>query len=110
LNRIPAFADFKLSGKSGFDNKFDFGLPKTAEKPQRVMQAINNLTRDNATLFAFAVADVRLIRPEPLGTLAMINDSVRAPNEESLAALRAYEVLPLLWSHRRDALTVLNGI
>ena len=101
-NRIPAFADFKLSGKSGFDNKFDFGLPKTADKPQRVMQAINNLTRDNATLFAFAVADVRAVRPEPLGALAMINDSVRAPNEESLAALRAYEVLPLLWSHRRD--------
>ncbi len=32
-NRMPAFLDFKLSGKSGFDHKFDFGLPRTAEKP-----------------------------------------------------------------------------
>jgi len=108
-HRIPAFLDFKLSGKSGFDHKFDFGLPRTAEKPQRVLQAINILTKDNATSFAFALADVRLIRTDPIGGLAMINDGVRLPNEEYLTALRAYEIQPLLWSRREEALSSLNG-
>jgi hypothetical protein len=52
-NRSPVFPDFKLSGRSGFDHKFDFGLPKTQRKPQRVVQAINHLTKDQALSFAF---------------------------------------------------------
>jgi hypothetical protein len=108
-HRVPAFSDFKLSGKSGFDHKFDFGLPKTAEKPQRVLQAINNLAKENTTSIAFALADVRAIRTDPLGALAMINDTVRPPNEDYLAALRVYEVEPLLWSQRQQAISFLNG-
>lgn len=108
-HHIPAFSDFKLSGKSGFDQKFDFGLPKIAEKPQRLLQAINNLTKDNATSLAFAVADIRAIRPDPIGALAVINDSIRLPNEEHLAALRVYDVEPLIWSHRQEFLSRLNG-
>lgn len=108
-HRVPAFSDFKLSGKSGFDHKFDFGLPKTLEKPHRVLQAINNLAKDNTTSLAFALADVRAIRTDPLGALAMINDTVRPPNEEYLAALRAYEVEPVLWSRRQQAISLLNG-
>ena len=108
-NGIPAFSDFKLSGKSGFDHKFDFGLPKTPQKPQRVLQSINNLTRENATSLAFMVGDVRMLRPEPLGAFAIINDSNRPPNQEHLSALKAYEVVPLLWSHRDEAISVLNG-
>lgn len=110
-HQIPAFSDFKLSGKSGFDHKFDFGLPKTSQKPQRVLQAINVLTKDYATSLAFMVNDVRLSRIEPFGALAMINDMdmIRPPNEEYLAALRAYEVEPLLWSGREEAVSLLNG-
>jgi hypothetical protein len=108
-HHIPAFSDFKLSGKSGLDHEFDFGLPKTAEKPQRLLQAINNLNKDNATSLAFAVADIRAIRPEPVGALAFINDSIRLPNEEHLAALRVYDVEPLIWSHRQEFVLRLNG-
>jgi len=108
-HQIAAFSDFKLSGKSGFDHKFDFGLPKTTQKPQRVLQSINNLTRENATSLAFMVGDVRMLRPEPLGAYAIINDTTRPPNQEHLSALKVYEVEPLLWSHRDEAISVLNG-
>lgn len=106
---IPAFSDFKLSGKSGFDHKFDFGLPKTMEHPQRVLQAINYLSKDNATSLAFAVADVRAIRADPLAALAIVNDMSRVPNEDHLSALRTYEIQPILWSRRQDAIPMLNG-
>jgi hypothetical protein len=108
-NAVPVFPDFKLSGRSGFDHKFDFGLPKTQRKPQRVLQAINNLTKDQALSFAFAVADVKAIRAEPLQAFTFLNDVEHPPNEENLGAIRAYEVVPLLWSRRQEALHSLNG-
>lgn len=109
-NSIPIFPDFKLSGRSGFDHKFDFGLPKTQRRPQRVLQAINNLTKDQATSFAFAVADVKAIRSEPLQAFTFINDVEHPPNDDNLSAIRAYDIKPLLWSHRDDSLSELNGL
>jgi hypothetical protein len=108
-NRVPVFRDFKLSGRSGFDHKFDFGLPKTQRKPQRVLQAINQLTKDQALSFAFAVADVRVIRGEPLQAFAFLNDTEQAPNPDNLAALSAYEIEPLSWSKRQESIPALNG-
>lgn len=108
-NAIPVFPDFKLSGRSGFDHKFDFGLPKTPKRPQRVLQAINNLTKDQALSFAFAVADVRVIRTDPLQALTFLNDVEHPLNEDNLTAIRAYDIQPLLWSRRDDALAALNG-
>jgi len=108
-NNIPVFPDFKLSGRTGFDHKFDFGLPKTQRKPQRVLQAINNLTKDQATSFAFAVADVRVIRSETLQAFTFLNDEEHPPSDDNVSALRAYDIQPILWSNRNDALVVLNG-
>jgi len=109
LKQIPVFPDFKLSGRSGFDHKFDFGLPKTQRKPQRVLQAINNLSKDQALTFAFAVSDVRAIRAEPLQAFTFLNDADNPPNEDNLAAIKAYDVQPLFWSRRQEAIPLLNG-
>jgi hypothetical protein len=108
-NQIPVFPDFKLSGRSGFDHKFDFGLPKTQRRPQRVIRAINDLTKDQALSFAFAVADVRVLRAEALDAFTFVNDVEHPPNEDNLAAIKAYEIEPLMWSKRQDMLSMLNG-
>jgi hypothetical protein len=108
-NNIPVFPEFNLIGRTGFSHKFDFGLPKTQRRPQRVLQAINNLTEDQATSFAFAVADVRVIRSEPLQAFTFINDVEHPPNDDNLSAIQAYDIRPLLWSNRNDALPELNG-
>jgi hypothetical protein len=108
-NQIPVFPDFKLSGRSGFDHKFDFGLPKTQRKPQCVVQAINNLTKDQALSSAFAVSDVRAIRAEPLQAFTFLNDADNPPNQDNLAAIKAHDVQPLLWSRRHEAIPLLNG-
>jgi hypothetical protein len=108
-HNIPSFPDIKLTGKSGFDHKFDFGIPKSRGKSERVVQAINNLTKDQATSFAFAVADVRAMRGEPLQAVTFINDIEHPLNDENVAAMKAYDITPLPWSHRDEALAVLNG-
>ena len=91
------------------DHKFDFGIPKTQTKPQRVLQAINRLDKSGAMSPAFAVGDVRTLRTEGLGALAMLNDIAQSPHEEYIAVLRANEITPLLWSQRQQMLGMLNG-
>jgi hypothetical protein len=108
-NAIPFFPDFKLSGRSGFDHKFDFGLPKTAKKPHRVLQAINVLGKDQATSLAFAVADVRVLRTDPLQAFTFLNDVEHPVKEDNIAAIRAYDIQPLFWSHREETSALLNG-
>lgn len=107
---VPFFRDFKLSGRSGFDHHFDFAFPTTREKPQRVLVAINTLTRDRATSTAFAVNDVRLARgPETLQAFALVNDEESAPVNDYLDALRNYQISPLRWSRRDEALVALQS-
>ena len=107
--QIPVFPEFELAGKSGFDHHFDFGLPKTRRHPQRIVQAINDLNRDRALSFAFAVADVKAIRAEPLDAYTFVNDEEHVPSSETLGALRAYDIEPLFWSNRSQDYHVLNG-
>jgi hypothetical protein len=44
-----------------------------------------------------------------MGALAMVNDTEHPANEDYLGVLRAYEVLPLFWSRRREAVAAPNG-
>jgi len=110
-NNIAYLHDFKLSGKSGLDHKFDFGLPKTRNKPERVLQVINRLGRQEATSLAFGINDVRTVRPDDnkLEALSFLNDVVYKPSEDNLAVLRAYNIKPLLWSKRDLLVNDLNG-
>jgi len=108
-HEIQKFQDFKLSGKSGFDHKFDFALPKTRSRPERVLEAVNMLTKDQATSLAWAVSDVKSVREEPLDVLVFINDIVNPPTPDNISALQAYDIKTLLWSARDQALQSLNG-
>jgi hypothetical protein len=109
LREIQKFQDFKLAGKSGFDHKFDFALPKTRNKPERVLEAVNLLSKDQAISLAWAVSDVKAIREEPLDVLVFINDIVNPPTPDNVSALQAYDIKTLLWSQRERALPLLNG-
>lgn len=107
-NQIPFFRDLKLSGHSGFDHKFDFGLMTGGH--EAVLQAVNRLTRDHAASLAFMVADVvRARRGEGFSALAFLNDENTDLNAEHIDALRAYEIHPLRWSQRENAVERLRA-
>ncbi len=108
-HNVHFFHDFKLTGKSGFDHKFDFALPKTRSKPERVLEAINVLSKDQAASLAWSVTDVKLVREEPLDVLVFVNDVLNPPSSDCVAALRAYDVEPFFWSKRDVAISSLNG-
>jgi len=105
---IPIFRDFKLSGRTGFDHKFDIGLPATDGHPEGVVQTINRLTKDRATSLAFMVADVELERGKgSFRAFAFVNDEEEAPNSENISALTAYGIRPFRWSDREAAVSTL---
>lgn len=109
LHEIQKFQDFKLAGKSGFDHKFDFALPKTRNKPERVLEAVNMLTKDRAATLAWAITDVKRVREEPLDVLVFINDILSIPEPDNIAALQAYDIKALMWSNREQSVQLLNG-
>jgi hypothetical protein len=53
----------KIPGASSFDHVFDFAIPKSANRPERLLKAVTNPDRDSAQNFAFAWLDTQPVRP-----------------------------------------------
>ena len=92
----------KFTGKSGYDHLFDFVIPKSRRRPERILQAINRPRRDTAQAVAFAWIDTKEVRPSDSRAYAFLNDSEQSVPIEVLDALRNYDVQPILWSRRED--------
>src|SRR5208337_737811 len=52
----------KFTGISGYDHLFDFVIPKSRKKPERVLQAINKPTREAAESLIYKWTDTRDVR------------------------------------------------
>jgi len=92
----------KFTGKSGYDHLFDFVIPKSPARPERIVRTINRPNRDTAEAVAFAWIDTREVRPPASRAYAVLNDADREVPSAVLDALRNYEVDPVLWTRRDD--------
>ncbi|MCY4070326.1 MAG: DUF1828 domain-containing protein [Chloroflexi bacterium] len=92
----------KLTGASGFDHHFDFVIPKSSEKPERVLLSLNRPDRANAERAVFAWEDTKSARSGETSAYALLNDSEQTITDNVLNALRAYQVHPILWSQRDE--------
>lgn len=90
----------KFSGKSGYDHRFEFVIPKSKVKPERVIRTINRPGRDTAQTVAFSWIDTRDVRSPGSLAYAILNDREKPISENVLAAMRNYDVHPITWSTR----------
>lgn len=95
--------DLKLTGLSGLDESFDFVIPRSTRRPERVIKAISDPNRSNFVSLMFAWQDVRHTRQEDAQAYAIINDLHRSASQEHLNALGTYKISPVLWSQRATA-------
>lgn len=102
-NEIRYTPNVKFTGKSGYDHLFDFVIPKSKKQPERVIQAINRPSRNEAQAVAFAWFDTRDVRPLDCRAYAILNDSEREVPPTVMEALRSYDVQPIPWSRRAEA-------
>ena len=110
LKGVAPFRDFKLAGYSGFDHKFDFAIQPRGNKPEGVIQAMNQLTKDRAASLAFMVSDVERERGKGnLAAYAFINDSDGSVNSEHLSALSLYGIKPIIWSKRESEVVAITN-
>jgi hypothetical protein len=98
----------KFTGISGFDHLFDFVIPKSPRKqPERIVQAINRPTRDNAEAFIYAWSDAREVRSPESKAYAVLNDVEQSISGGVMDVFRNYQIQPVPWSHRGEVVTEL---
>ena len=94
----------KFPGKSGFDHNFDFLIPPSRRKNERIVKAVNTPNKTTAGNFLWAFLDVRALRGEQTTGVAILNDTERELPGEVSEALKHYEVLSVPWSDKAEYL------
>ena len=97
----------KFSGRSGYDHVFDFVIPKSKSRPERVVKAINQPNRQTVQSLVFAWGDTKEYRTPESRAYALLNDAERQVAENAMVALREYDVHGISWSNREHALAEL---
>jgi len=97
----------KITGRSGFDHAIDFLIPKSKNRPERLIQAINSPAKNSIEVFLFSLGDTRESRGEGSEAYAFLNDQGHSIGGEVMEALESYEVTPALWSERSNYVNAL---
>jgi len=102
IHEIRYTPKIKFTGKSGYDHLFDFVIPKSRMKPERILRTITRPSRETAQATAFSWLDTKEVRPPDSRAYALLNDTEHAVPSSVVEALRNYEVTPVVWSQRDD--------
>jgi hypothetical protein len=102
LSEIRYTPRVKFTGKTGFDYVFHFVVPKSRHQPERLIQAISRPNKEAAKQFVLAYFDTREARPVESRAYAFLNDTEQSVSAELSEAFQAYDVKPVLWSHREE--------
>ena len=102
LHEIRYTPKVKFTGKTGYDHLFDFVIPKSRTRPERILHTINRPNRDTAQALAFSWIDTKEVRPPDSRAYVFLNDSDQTISTSVLDALHSYDVNPILWSRRED--------
>ena len=103
LCEIRYTPSIKLTGKSGYDHQFDFVIPKSKVKPERVLRTLNRPNRNNAQAMVFSWLDTKDVRSPDTLAYAILNDEEKTVSASVMDAIRNYGIRPLPWSDREQA-------
>ena len=92
----------KFTGKTGYDHRFDFVIPKSRQQPERLVRTINRPNRDTAQAVVLSWIDTKEVRTQGSHAYALVNDSEREVPSPVMDALRSYDVRPVAWSQREN--------
>ena len=101
-NDIRYTPEVKFTGKTGYDHRFDFVIPKSRQQPERIVRTINRPNRDTAQTVAFSWIDTKEVRSPESRAYALVNDSEKTASSSVMDALRSYDVRPVAWSQREN--------
>lgn len=94
--------DIILSGRSGLDHRFNFLIPKSKERPERILQAINNPTKESAKSFVFSWFDTIQVRQVDSIAYAILNDKERDIDRDIGNIYKQYQIKAFPYSEREE--------
>lgn len=89
-------------GRSGFEHKFDFVIPKSKKAPERLINTINNPRKDTVQTAAFHWIDTKEVRQEGSKAFFILNDNQKIVSDDIKHAFNSYGITPILWSDREE--------
>jgi uncharacterized protein DUF1829/uncharacterized protein DUF1828 len=101
-NDIRYTPKVKFAGTSGYDHLFDFVIPKSPrhQQPERIVQVVNDPTRQAAQTLILQWTDTREVRAPDSRAYALLNDLPQAVPRGVIEALSSYRINPVVWSER----------
>ena len=101
IKNIPYFSDFSLTGKSKLSHNFDFALPKTISKPERLIKLMNSPNRtDLFSQIMFSWDDTKPQRDRDSSLIVILNDYNKV-SKKVTDGFKSYEdsnVIAMPWS------------
>jgi len=102
LNEVRYTPSVNFTGRSGFVHFFDFVIPASKVKPERILRVINRPNRQNITSLIFSWTDTKEVRPPNSTAYGVLNDTEQPVNPNLISALTEYNIKAFLWSRRED--------
>lgn len=98
-NNVFASEDIGYTGKTGNYQSFDFVIPSTNEKKERIIKAINNPRADNYKQPLLSFIDIQELKPE--SQFIVLGNDMNQPISESFqSSLSNYNIEVLAWTER----------
>jgi hypothetical protein len=89
-----------FKGKSGYDHFFDFVIPKSRSRGERIIQTLSNPKKDSAEALIFKWQDTRETRTTDSQLFVLMNDAEKSVSGAVIDAFKNYQLEPVLWSER----------
>lgn len=93
----------QFPGKSGFHHTYEFVIPASKQKPERLIKAINKPTKEKAESVLFSWSDTKEIRSPDVMMYVFLNDLDRSVRSGVIEAFVKYNVNPIIWSSRENS-------
>ena len=99
-HQIRFTSSVKFTGKSGLDHSFDFVIPASQTKPERILRTISSPNRQNISLLLFSWTETAKIRAQDSTAYGVLNDTEKEVSPDLTNALQQYRIRPIQWSYR----------
>ena len=103
-NKVRYSPNIKVVGKTGYDQLFNFVIPKSEKYPERFVQAVNEPQKSNIQDVMFRWEDIKGSREGAL-LFVILNDTTINISNNILTALRNYSARPFMWRHINNHLS-----
>ena len=97
-NKVRYSPNIKIIGKTGYDQLFNFVIPKSEQYPERFVQTVNEPQKSSIQDVMFRWEDVKGARAGAL-LFVILNDTASNVSDSILSALRNYNARPFMWGH-----------